>query len=234
MGEFYESCRGLGDMARTLKLPFVSGNVSFYNESLISAVPPTPELVGIGIVNDIRQCVTTDFKKVGNPIYLVGRPTDVEFGGSAYNHIFGINTGCVPQTDAIHLSNCMDLILSANHNEFLASCHDVSEGGIGVAISEMCIGGDIGCNIDISSIQSCLTSVELLFSESNTRWIAEVHSSCQTDFEILCAKKKIPAHMVGNTYNDRFKCVNKKKTLFDLAISDLRKAWNNTLWKTMG
>jgi phosphoribosylformylglycinamidine synthase len=128
----------------------------------------------------------------------------------------------------------MDLILSANHNEFLASCHDVSEGGMGVAVSEMCIGGDIGCNIDISSIQSCLTSVELLFSESNTRWIAEVHSSSQTDFEILCAKKKIQAHLLGYTYEDLFKCVNKKKTLFDLAISDLREAWSNTLWQTMG
>jgi phosphoribosylformylglycinamidine synthase len=234
MGEFYESCHGLGDMARSLKLPFVSGNVSFYNESLISSVPPTPGLVGIGIVNDVRQSITCDLKTENNPIYLIGRPTAIEFGGSAYYHLLGIENGCVPRTDAVFLSNCMDLILSANHDEYLASCHDVSEGGIGVCISEMCIGGDLGVDIDISRIQSCLTSAELLFSESNTRWIVEVHSSYQTDFEILCAKKKILSHFIGRTTQNGFKCVNKGKKLFDISTSILRDNWSNTLWKIMG
>jgi phosphoribosylformylglycinamidine synthase len=61
-GEFYEACRGLGYAAKGLKLPFISGNVSFYNESKETAVPPTPEITGIGIVSDIRKCVTSDFK----------------------------------------------------------------------------------------------------------------------------------------------------------------------------
>jgi phosphoribosylformylglycinamidine synthase len=234
MGEFYESCHGLGDMARSLKLPFVSGNVSFYNESLISAVPPTPELVGIGIVNDIRQCVTSDLKNIGNPLYLIGRQTAAEFGGSAYNLLLGINDGCVPQTDPDSLSSYMDLVLAANHNELLASCHDVSEGGIGVCISEMMIGGDIGVNIDISKINQGLTVNEILFSESNSRWILEINSEYQKDFEILCAKKHVTFNLLGNTIENGFQCAHNKNLIVDVPIPRLRDKWSRPLWDIMG
>ncbi|GAG32487.1 unnamed protein product, partial [marine sediment metagenome] len=100
MGEFYEACRGLGDVARALRLPFVSGNVSFYNESVKTAVPPTPGLLGIGIVDDIRTCVTVDFKHEGNPVYLVGKQTEKELGGSEYYKTLGMDGGVVPRTDA--------------------------------------------------------------------------------------------------------------------------------------
>ena len=234
MGEFYESCHGLGDMARALKLPFISGNVSFYNESLISSVPPTPELVGIGIVNDIRQSVTSDLKQDGNPLYLVGRQTTADFGGSAYYHLLGIESGNVPQTDVTMLSSCIDLLLAANHNDYLTACHDVSEGGIGVCTSEMAIGGNLGVNIDIAKVQSNLTPSEILFSESNTRWIVEVDFSCKTEFEILCAKKKVPSTMVGRTTQEKYECFNKGKKLFEFSIQELRDYWSRTLWDVMG
>jgi len=130
MGEFYEACRGLGDIARELKLPFVSGNVSFYNESLKAAVPPTPELVGAGLVTDIRKCITTDFKKENNPLYLIGNQTKKELGGSEYYKIMDIEGGSVPKTDINILKHCMNGILATIEKEYIFSCHDVSEGGI--------------------------------------------------------------------------------------------------------
>ena len=98
MGEFYEACRGLGDSARELKLPFVSGNVSFYNESVKTAVPPTPEILGIGIVKDIRKCVTADFKSEGNLIYILGKETEKEMGGSEYYNSLNLEGGSVPKS----------------------------------------------------------------------------------------------------------------------------------------
>jgi len=174
MGEFYEACRGLGDMAKPLHLPFASGNVSFYNESISTSVPPTPELMGIGIVPDIRKCVTAEFKEEGNPLYLVGRATEKEMGGSEYYKIQGVSSGKVPRTDVKLLKNCIDSILSAMEKTYIASCHDISEGGLAVCISEMAVGGDIGAMVDISEIGTDLRTDFKLFQESNPRWIIEV------------------------------------------------------------
>ncbi len=107
MGEFYEACRGLGDAARELNLPYMSGNVSLYNESVKTSVPPTPQIMGVGIVPDIRKCVTSDFKKQGNLIYLVGKETDKEMGGSEYYNVMKVDGGVVPKTDINILKNCM-------------------------------------------------------------------------------------------------------------------------------
>ena len=234
MGEFYESCRGLGDMARPLCMPFASGNVSFYNESIATSVPPTPELMGIGIVPDIRKCVTVDFKEKGNPIYLVGKATEKEMGGSEYYKMQGMDGGKVPRTDVELLKKCIDGILSAIDKTYIASCHDVSEGGIAVCLSEMAIGGDIGAEIDISKIGVDLRTDFKLFSESNTRWIVEVKKEKQKDFEKLLDKKSTPFVRIGETYGKNIVIKDNKKTGIDLNVKVLRDCWKNTIWDIMG
>jgi phosphoribosylformylglycinamidine synthase len=233
MGEFYEACRGLGDTARDLKLPFMSGNVSFYNESVKTAVPPTPEIMGIGIVSDIRKCLTSDFKKEGNTVYLVGKKTEKEMGGSEYYKIMNLDGGIVPKMDTKLLKNCMDGVLSSIEKEYVASCHDVSEGGIGVCLSEMAIGRDIGADIDISKIGNNLRSDFKLFSESNTRWIIEVKKEKQKDFEKLLEKKNTPFLKIGETKGKKL-IIKDTKTVVDLNISILRDSWKNAIWDIMG
>ena len=234
MWEFYEACRGLGDMARELKLPFVSGNVSFYNESIKTAVPPTPEILGIGIAEDIRKCVTSDFKKEENPIYLVGKQTEKEMGGSEYYKTLGVEGGIIPRTDAKTLKICMDGLLSAVDRKYIASCHDVSEGGIAVCIAEMAIGGNIGAKVDISNIGGNLRTDFKLFSESNTRWIAEVKKENQKDFETLLKKSKTSFVHIGEIKGKALLISDNKKTVINLNISILRKCWKNAIWDVMG
>jgi len=234
MGEFYEACRGLGDAARELKLPFMSGNVSFYNESIKTAVPPTPEIMGIGIVPDIRKCVTVDFKSEGNPLYLVGNETKKEMGGSEYYGIMNIEKGVVPQTDLKMLKNCMKGILSTIDNQYIASCHDVSEGGIGICISEMAIGGNIGAEINLEALGERLRSDFKLFSESNTRWIIEVKKEKQNEFEKLLKKNNTPFLKFGETKAKNLVIKDNEKTLVDLKVSVLRNLWKNAIWNIMG
>jgi phosphoribosylformylglycinamidine synthase len=233
MGEFYEACRGLGDTARDLKLPFMSGNVSFYNESIKTAVPPTPEIMGVGIVSDIRKCVTSDFKKEGNLIYLVGKETEKELGGSEYYNIINLEDGIVPKTDAKILKNCMNGILSSIEKEYIASCHDVSEGGIGVCLSEMAIGGDIGAIIDLSVIGNKLRTDFKLFSETNTRWIIEVKKEKQKEFEKLLKQKNTPFVKIGETKGKKLTIKDKKEEI-NLDIKILRDIWKNAIWNIMG
>jgi len=234
MGEFYEACRGLGNMARELQLPFVSGNVSFYNESAKTAVPPTPELFGVGIAPDIRKCITSDLKKEGNPIYLVGKQTEEEMGGSEYYKIMGIEGGDVPKTDTGILSKCMKGILSAIGKGYIASCHDVSEGGIGVCLSEMIIGGDIGTVVDLSNVNGNLRPDFKLFSESNTRWVLEVKKQSEKNFEETLKKEDVSFIKIGETKGKRLIINEGENTLINLDINTLRNIWKNAIWDIMG
>ena len=234
MGEFYEACRGLGDMARELKLPFMSGNVSFYNESIKTSVPPTPEIMGVGILKDIRKCVTSDFKKEGSPIYLIGKETEKEMGGSEYYNLLGIDYGIVPKSNTNILKNCINGILKAIDKEFIYSCHDLSEGGIAVCLSEMAIGGDIGAKLDISNIAKNLRIDFKLLSESNTRWIVEVKKDNQKEFEKLLKQNNTPFKKIGETKGNRIIIKNGKDEAINIDISVLRNCWKNAIWDIMG
>jgi len=233
MGEFYEATRGLGDMAKALHLPFVSGNVSFYNESPKTAVPPTPELLGIGLVDDIRTCVTSEFKQAGNPVYLVGRPTGDELGGSVYFQLMRKEGGMVPRTDAELLKTCMQGILQTIDKQCIAACHDISEGGLAVCLAEMCIGGNLGVTVDISKIGSGLRTDEKLFSETNTRWILEVHTQHQAQFEQLMKQHKTPFNLVGHVTENKFLLQDGKEHL-QADIQTLYSTWSQPLWDTVG
>ena len=233
MGEFYEACKGLGDAAKKLKLPFMSGNVSFYNESVKTSVPPTPQITSIGIVDDIRKCVTSDFKCEGNPIYLVGKETEKEMGGSEYYNALNLDGGIVPKSNIKTLKNCINGLLNSIKKEQISSCHDVSEGGIAVCLSEMCIGGDIGCKIDLSNIAKDLRSDFKLFSESNTRWIIEVKKGREKEFEKTLKNNNTMFVKIGKTLSKRL-IISDSKKLIDLEISELREIWKNTIWNIMG
>jgi phosphoribosylformylglycinamidine synthase len=234
MGEFYEACRGLGDVARGLKLPFMSGNVSFYNESKFSSVPPTPQITGIGIVNDIRQCVTSDFKKEGNRVYLIGAETAKELGGSMYYQIMGVEGGSVPQAKFSLIQHCIDTILVSMKKKYVAACHDCSEGGIGVTLAEMCIGGGVGCKCDIENSKGALRSDQFLFSETNTRWVVEVKKETHIEFEQLMNDANIPCFFLGVVEGDQLVITEKKKRIIDQSIAELDHCWRHPIADIMG
>ena len=235
MGEFYEACRGLGDSARDLDLPFMSGNVSFYNESVKTAVPPTPEILGVGIVKDIRKCTTTDFKQEDNNIYIVGKETEKELGGSEYYNAINVEGGKVPASNTAILQKCIKGIIEVVEEGLVSSCHDISEGGIGVCLSEMCIGGELGADVDLSSIGKDLRSDYKLFSESNTRWIVEVKPEKTADFEKTLEKNKTPFTKIGKTTKDtKLVIYDQKENLIDQKITKLRDIWKNSIWEVMG
>jgi phosphoribosylformylglycinamidine synthase len=234
MGEFYEACRGLGDIAKYLKLPYMSGNVSLYNESAKTAVPPTPQIMGIGIVPDIRKCVTSDFKEKNNPVYFVGKMTEKEMGGSEYYKILGVNDGLVPRVDKKLLTVCIDGILSCIDKAFIAACHDASEGGLAACLSEMAIGGDIGVAVDVSKVGNDLRTDFKLFSESNTRWIVEVKKEKQKDFEKLLKNKYVPFVCIGEVQGKNLIIKDDKKTVAELSVKVLRECWKNAIWDIMG
>jgi phosphoribosylformylglycinamidine synthase II len=232
MGEFYECCRGLGHMASSLGVPFVSGNVSFYNESVVlnESIPPTPTILGIGLCDDIRECVTVDVKEVGNQLYLIGE-TKAELGGSEYCTLRRVDGGIVPRSNPEVLRRSMDALREVMKTGSIASCHDVSEGGLAVAVCEMVIGGDIGASLDIARVNPEIRHDFALFSESNSRWVVEVRQGESRRFEELMNTRGVFVRNLGETVDGKRLDIHntKNKELVNLPLEEVRKAWLETL-----
>ena len=232
MGDFHECCRGLGYVASALGVPFVSGNVSFYNESaaLKESIPPTPTILGIGLCEDVRECVTVDVKEAGNPLYVIGE-TKAELGGSEYYKLRCVEGGIVPRTDPAVLSRSMESLREAMKIGLIASCHDVSEGGLAVAVCEMLLGGDIGASINIADVNPELRSDYKLFSESNSRWVVEVcRGEAAEKFEELMRKQRVCISNIGETLGEkRIGIQDKNKELVNLPLEEVREAWLGTI-----
>ncbi len=232
MGDFYECCRGLGYMASSLGVPFVSGNVSFYNESaaMDESIPPTPTILGIGICEDVRECITVDVKEAdGNLLYVIGE-TKAELGGSEYYRLRRVEGGIVPRTEPEVLMQSMGALREAMQAGLIASCHDLSEGGLGVAVCEMLLGGDIGASIDLAGVNPELRSDYKLFSESNTRWVVEVWKEEAERFEDLIKERSVYVSKIGETVGEkRVGICDRNKELMNLSLEEVREAWSGKL-----
>jgi len=226
LGEFREAVRGLGEIARELDIPIPSGNVSLYNEAPGGHhILPTPMILGCGIIPDVRKAVTADFKKSGSCIFLVGRTRD-EMGASLLFRKFGGKEGAVPAVDISALKRITDELLSAMDEGIVLSCHDCSDGGIAVAVAEMCISGQVGAEIDMSGID--LPLQRALYSESCTRWIAEVDGKDVTRFTEIMGGD---ATLLGITKGAG---LHIKDNGTRIPLEEMRAAWNDPIWNIMG
>ncbi len=228
LGEFREAVKGIGDVASGINLAVPSGNVSFYNETSMGACLPTPTVLGCGIVPDIRRCVTTDLKSEGNGIYVVGE-TKHEVNGSAFFRVFGGKGGDVPGCDISALSKGMCYVRDMIDRGVVKSCHDVSDGGLAVCLSEMCIGGDVGANVDLS-VMGALPPAVKLFSESNSRWLVEVDKRREEEW---LQKMQAPSVRIGSV-GGKMLVIEDKDVLVDVEVGVLRKAWSEPLWRLLG
>ncbi len=226
LGELREAVRGIGELARDLDLPIPSGNVSLYNESENGGcILPTPMIVGCGLIDDVRKAVTADLKEEGSLLYLVGTTRD-EMGASLLYRRFGGEQGQVPTVDADDLREFADGLLKAMGRGLVRSCHDCSDGGLAVAVAEMCISGGIGAELDLSALGDLGTAVKL-YSESNTRWVAEVARADAKAFEKALGAA---AHPIGRTGGDSLRIPEAEA---DIPVERLREAWERPLEDAM-
>ena len=228
LGEFRCAVKGIGDVASALSLAIPSGNVSFYNEASIGACLPTATVLGVGLVPDVRKCVTTDLKEEGNPIYVIGE-TRQEMAGTAFFRLFGGKGGVVPGVVTSQLAQGISSLNECMERSLLRSCHDLSDGGAAVALAEMCIGGDIGVNANLEAMGKLAPAVKM-FSESNSRWLVEVDRNREQEF---LQRMKAPAARIG-TVGGKMMVIEDSDVLVDVEVSALRKAWSEPLWKMLG
>ncbi|MDH4123869.1 MAG: phosphoribosylformylglycinamidine synthase subunit PurL, partial [Thermoplasmata archaeon] len=228
LGSFREAVRGMGEVAALLSMPIPSGNVSFYNESHHGTVLPTPVALGCGLVDDISNCVTADLKKEGSALYLVGVTQDA-MAGSQYFQEMNASSSKVPTVDIPALKASIDFILNLISEKKILSCHDVSDGGLAVAVCEMAIGGALGVNLDISQMDESLRSDIKLFSESPTRWLIEVQDGTEIE-----AVEGLKVTRIGEVKGESVLIHEDEEILFEMPVADIEKRWAETIWELMG
>ena len=172
MWQSAEGIRGLGDAARALHIPIVSGNVSLNNETKGKSILPTPTIAMVGLMADASKAVTINFKSAGDVIFVVGATDSDDLGGSEYlAHRAGVEKGALPVLDydlEIKTSKCIVKLIS---DRTLKSCHDVSGGGIAVALAECCLGEQDQFGAVISPIDFEGRADGFLFAETGARYI---------------------------------------------------------------
>ncbi|MDG6220049.1 MAG: phosphoribosylformylglycinamidine synthase subunit PurL, partial [Candidatus Thermoplasmatota archaeon] len=234
MGILVESCRGLGDIARALGVPYVSGNVSLYNEGAKGPIPPTPTIMAVGLVEDVNKLVSSDLKENGNLLFMVGSPSS-QMGGSLFLRQKGIEDNSIPQVDLEKVKGRMDALLRAIDRGLVRACHDVDEGGLAVALAEMCIGGDAGAKVEVET--EMMPSI-FIFNETPTRWIIEARA--EDEEKLKEALGDTPLAKIGVVHADKNTGIGELsitvngENLIKARLEDLRNSWENPIWDVMG
>jgi phosphoribosylformylglycinamidine synthase subunit PurL len=168
MGQLVGCIEGIGEACRALDFPVVSGNVSLYNESSGRAILPTPAIGGVGLIEDVRRTATLPFKRPGEKILVIGK-TEGWLGQSLYlREICGREDGAPPPVDLAAERRNGDFVRGLIESGAVTAVHDVSDGGLAVALALMAMAGAIGASIEVSPP---LPELGFLFGEDQARYI---------------------------------------------------------------
>ena len=234
LGTLVRAAIACHDLAIQWKTPFISGKDSLNNEfSWFSAhgekktiaIPCSLLISAMGQIDDCRLAVTMDFKRAGNAVYLIGVTRD-ELAGSYAALALGKSGGTVPTVDATLAMRSYQAIHQAMKSKLIASCHDLSEGGLAVSLAEMSFAGELGVSVDITNMrQASFVDREVaLFSESNSRLLCEVPAALAEAFET--AMLGLPCFRLGEVAeHDRVVVHCDNEILIDKPWRGLRETW---------
>ena len=237
LGELVRAAKACYDIATAYGTPFISGKDSLYNEYRDTttgeqrAIPSTLLISAICVMPDIQNAVTMDVKTPGNFIYAVGN-TYAELGGSHYFNIHGYIGNTAPEIRPGEAKLTMDRLSRAINNGWVRSCHDCSEGGIGVAAAEMAFSGGYGMTLRLDRVpigEPILSDDLLLFSESNSRFLVEVAPEHQEAYEDQMAGTPIGCLGTVSETAEFIIIGTEGHRIVEASISTLKSAWQAPL-----
>jgi phosphoribosylformylglycinamidine synthase len=232
MWEFAEATRGLSDASRALGTPVVSGNVSFYNETSGSAIHPTPTVAVVGLLDDWERHAPSAFPADGLDVVLLGDLHETLAASAWLALRRGLEVGRPPQVDLDHERSLAELLRLAVADGFVASAHDVSDGGLAVALAECCIVGTTTRGAQVE-LQEGLRPDALLFGESPGRVIATTRDA--GGLASLAQKHGVSARRVGTTGGDRLTITpSSGSPWIDLPVADLHESWARAIPRRLG
>jgi len=222
---FHEAVTGIAEACKALDIPVTGGNVSFYNETRGKPVLPTPVIGMVGLLEDVSNAVTIGFKSEGDFVALLGKRI-LSLGASEYLSIeHGISAGSPPEVDFDAEKALIDLLADLADLGLIRSAHDISEGGLAVALAEKCMASQIGC---VLTFPWKGRVVESLFAESAGCAVVSVEHANWAAFRHAADRHGVPVQMLGRVGGDRLVIndwiaiqVTRMRAIYEGAIPDL-------------
>ena len=225
---FMESIEGITDFAKSLDIPCVGGKVSFYNETSDGPIKPTPLIGVLGLIE--KSPLLPTIPSENDIILLLGETKD-ELGGSEYyEYIHNFIGGMVPKVDVSESKKNMESVLSLISKNLIKIIHDCSKGGLAVGISELCISGKTGCDIDLTTISE-MPSEKTLFSESHSRYILVIEKKNLAAVKTLLSKNKCSFSEIGMFTGDQIMFKSNSKPILKLRVDKAENNYLNSLEK---
>jgi phosphoribosylformylglycinamidine synthase len=234
------SCNGISEACKALETPVTGGNVSLYNESKnenneIQPINPTPVIGMVGIIDNVDKAISSAWKNSHDSIWLIGSyKSETTIAASSYLEYFhGQITGRPPKIDLVDEKFCQSFLRNAILNSFVISSHDISDGGLAIALAECCIlsskGAFIKIDKDINRIDN------LLFAEGGSRIIFSVDKKKEKEWLNYLKKKQINSQSsvfvkkIGYVSSESLKIKIQEKMICNIKVEELTEKFNNSI-----
>ncbi|GIO69946.1 phosphoribosylformylglycinamidine synthase subunit PurL [Paenibacillus cookii] len=217
---------GMAEACRVLDTPVIGGNVSLYNENASGAIYPTPVVGMVGLLHDTDHITTQGFKQEGDVIFLLGE-TKAELGGSEFQYaVHGLTEGRPPALDLDTEKTLLAGVLGAIQSGLVQSAHDLSEGGLAVALAESCISGSIGAQVSLSTP---LRSDVALFSESQSRILLSASREQADKLEAYLSERGVPVTRIGSVGGESLAVTINDAQAVNEPVEGLRQVWEDAI-----
>ncbi|HWO55300.1 MAG TPA: AIR synthase related protein, partial [Paenibacillus cookii] len=217
---------GMAEACRVLDTPVIGGNVSLYNENASGAIYPTPVVGMVGLLHDTDHITTQGFKQGGDVIFLLG-DTKAELGGSEFQYaVHGVTEGRPPALDLNTEKTLLAGVLGAIQGGLVQSAHDLSEGGLAVALAESCISGSIGAQVSLSTE---LRSDVALFSESQSRILLSASQEQADKLEAYLTERGVPVARIGSVGGESLVVTINDAQALNEPVAGLRQVWEDAI-----
>jgi phosphoribosylformylglycinamidine synthase len=228
MWQFEQACLGIADACAALETPVVSGNVSLYNETEGKAVFPTPMIGMVGLMDDCAKNASSGFAAAGDAVAIVGGLGHGHLGGSEYlKAVHGKVAGLPPPLDLAREKAVQTAVRKAVRAGVLKAAHDCSDGGLAVALAEMCFVRDLGCRV---ALKSSLRADALLFGEDASRVVISYAPDARAEVEAIFREAGAPLEEIGQVGGPSLVV----EGLLEAKVSELKQPWSSAIPRMVG
>jgi phosphoribosylformylglycinamidine synthase subunit PurL len=233
---FKEAIRAIADYLKAVSVPCIGGKVSFYNEDSTSrkAIKPSPVIAALGLVEPKTPRVLQALRKEENDLVIIGSTSD-ELGGSEYyEHIHKLTGGRVPKVNLKKEKAILRALLRILRSGRVESTHDISKGGLAVALAEMSVQGRKGVTVDVDRVPNKTRRIDnLLFSESRSRFILETKPKNTTRIASSFKRLGVPSAKIGKVTDNGIEFLSKGQAILTIPIAEASRAWSETIPRAM-
>ena len=228
--QFVQATDGMAEACKAFSTPVTGGNVSFYNEYDGSAIYPTPTIGMVGVLENVEDRLTSDFKAMGDLVFLVGKTLEELGASEAHFLLTGRDEGEVPVLDFEREKNLHAFLAEAAEKRLLASAHDCSDGGLAVALAESAVQGNLGATLDW---MDDVSPAAALFGESQSRAVISVSPDKREATEALLKKHQLPYVCLGRTGGTNFSVRYNGEPVVECSLGELSHLWNDSIEEIM-